>query len=60
VDACSRWEQPLQVANAVPPKVARAVADHLARYLDQDDVASAKAAVMFELLELSRLWSARQ
>lgn len=35
-----RWEQPLQVANAVPPKVARAVADHLATYLAKDDAAA--------------------
>jgi DNA (cytosine-5)-methyltransferase 1 len=35
-----RWEQPLQVANAVPPKVARAVAYHLHTYLDQDDAAA--------------------
>src|SRR5262249_22240449 len=31
-----RWEQPLQVANAVPPTVARAIASHLAGYLEQD------------------------
>ncbi|MET8304717.1 DNA (cytosine-5-)-methyltransferase [Micromonospora sp. NPDC005211] len=31
-----RWEQPLQVANAVPPAVGQAVARHLAGYLDAD------------------------
>jgi DNA (cytosine-5)-methyltransferase 1 len=33
-----RWEQPLQVANAVPPAVALAIAQHLAVYMDTDDV----------------------
>lgn len=28
-----RWEQPLQVANAVPPNVAQAIATHLFKYL---------------------------
>jgi len=32
-----RWEQPLQVANAVPPPVGQAVANHLLPYLDADD-----------------------
>jgi len=33
-----RWEQPLQVANAVPPPVARTIAQWLStRYLDEDD-----------------------
>ncbi|HYT93092.1 MAG TPA: DNA (cytosine-5-)-methyltransferase [Gemmataceae bacterium] len=32
-----RWEQPLQVANAVPPPVGQAIAEHLATYLDADD-----------------------
>lgn len=31
-----RWEQPLQVANAVPPAVAHAVAKHLAMCMDCD------------------------
>lgn len=35
-----RWEQPLQVANAVPPPVGHAVAMHLHPYLDADDVAA--------------------
>jgi len=34
-----RWEQPLQVANAVPPAVALAVAQHLAVYMNTDDAA---------------------
>lgn len=33
-----RWEQPLQVANAVPPPVAEAVAKHLTTYIDLDDL----------------------
>jgi len=33
-----RWEQPLQVANAVPPPVGQALAEHLASYLDADAV----------------------
>ncbi|MFG1953944.1 DNA (cytosine-5-)-methyltransferase [Micromonospora sp. NPDC048830] len=32
-----RWEQPLQVANAVPPPVGHAVAVHLNEYIDADD-----------------------
>ncbi|MEU8179734.1 DNA (cytosine-5-)-methyltransferase [Micromonospora sp. NPDC049047] len=32
-----RWEQPLQVANAVPPPVGHAVANHLNGYMDVDD-----------------------
>ena len=32
-----RWEQPLQVANAVPPPVGRAIAVHLANYMLEDD-----------------------
>ena len=32
-----RWEQPLQVANAVPPPVGHAVATHLEAYMDADD-----------------------
>ena len=36
-----RWEQPLQVANAVPPPVATAVARHLKTYMQIDDVDAA-------------------
>ena len=35
-----RWEQPLQVANAVPPAVGHAIARHLAAYMDADENAA--------------------
>jgi len=36
-----RWEQPLQVANAVPPAVGQAVAEHLITFLEADEAAKA-------------------